>query len=166
MKKLFILALPIIWLLCTAIRCTDKENETCHTAIRFSNNSPKDLRVKDDICIDNIQFSCGIETLSYTVRNEIFKVKSGEQNNYKAISSSACIENVFKMEGSSGVLSIYVFDAEVVENTPWEVVARDYLVLKRYDLTLDDLQRLNWTVTYPPTEVMKDVKQFPPFESK
>ena len=36
-------------------------------------------------------------------------------------------------------------------------------VLQLYQLKLEDLQRLNWTITYPPTAAMRDVKMFPPY---
>ncbi len=163
MKRLFILAMPIIGLLCTAIRCADKEGENCHLKVKISNNSQKKLRVNYDIC--NIKYPCGIGSLSYTAKGEMYLVGSNEQNNDWAISQLGCIENLFNREGSSGILNIYIFDAEVIENTPWETVVRDYLVLKRYDLSLSDLQRLDWLVTYPPTEAMKDIQQWPEYGS-
>ena len=83
------------------------------------------------------------------------------KENKDALFSRSCIEHQFGRIGDS--LFVYIFDAELIENTPWEVIAKDYLVLKRYDLTLEDLQRLNWKITYPPTEAMKDVKQYPPY---
>jgi len=49
----------------------------------------------------------------------------------------------------SDTLSIYLFDADTVNICGWEEVAKDYKVLKRYDLSVDDLVKMNWTVTYP-----------------
>jgi hypothetical protein len=46
-------------------------------------------------------------------------------------------------------LSVFIFDAQVLENTPWDTVKAKYIILKRYDLSLDDLNKLNWTITYP-----------------
>lgn len=46
-------------------------------------------------------------------------------------------------------LRIFIFDASIVENTPWETVKKNYMILKRYDLSLHDLDSLNWTITYP-----------------
>jgi len=61
---------------------------------------------------------------------------------------------------------IFIFDGNVIWNTDWEIVARDYLVLQRYDLSLQDLQKLNWKLYYPPTEAMKDIKMYPPYQEK
>ncbi len=46
-------------------------------------------------------------------------------------------------------LMIFVYDAEVLENTTWDTVKANYMVLKRYDLSLKDLESMNWTITYP-----------------
>jgi hypothetical protein len=46
-------------------------------------------------------------------------------------------------------LSIFIFDAHLIDNTPWDTVKSKYLILKRYDLSYDDLVRMNWTVIYP-----------------
>ena len=163
-----VIKILLLALICMAITCDPipKESENCHTAIKFSNNSEKDLRVRD-IFLHYILFPdpLNIKGLSYTARNDIYVVKSGEQDNRKATlgSGTTCIEDIFKREGYTDTIFVYVFDAAVVENTPWEVVTRDYLVLKRYDLTLENLQRLDWKITYPPTEAMKNVKQYPPY---
>lgn len=69
----------------------------------------------------------------------------------------------YNRDTNYGTVFVYVFDADIVENTSWGIVARDYLVLKRYDLTLEDLQRLDWKITYPPTEATKNIKQYPPY---
>ena len=44
---------------------------------------------------------------------------------------------------------IYIFDAGVLESTPWSTVVNDYMVLKRFDLSLQNLQKMDWTITYP-----------------
>ena len=38
-----------------------------------------------------------------------------------------------------------------------------YVILKRYDLSKKDLQKLNWNIAYPPIEAMKDIKMYPPY---
>jgi hypothetical protein len=66
-----------------------------------------------------------------------------------------------------GTLMIFIFDGEVIGKMSWwELVERDYLVLQRYDLSLQDLEKLNWKVYYPPTKAMQDMKMFPPYEEE
>ncbi len=158
----------VLFCICTATTCRKKEDsENCHYAIEFSNNFEKNLRVRPSMYVYNIPNSCGIRTLSYiynTATDDMYLVRRGEQNNRKATEAGGCVESLFA-EHYADTLNIYIFDAEVIENTPWETVVRDYLVLKRYDLSLSDLQRLNWQVTYPPTEAMKDIQQWPEYGS-
>ena len=46
-------------------------------------------------------------------------------------------------------LMIFIFDAATVDNTPWDTIRKNYLILKRYDLSLKELDSLNFKVTYP-----------------
>jgi len=61
-------------------------------------------------------------------------------------------------------LMIFLFDSSVIKNIPPETVEKDYLVLQRYDLSLQDLHKLHWKVYYPPTDAMKDMKMWPPYQ--
>lgn len=49
----------------------------------------------------------------------------------------------------NGKIMVFVFDANIVENTPWDTIRKNYLILKRYDLSYDDIVSLNWIITYP-----------------
>ena len=46
-------------------------------------------------------------------------------------------------------LLVYIFDAVVVDNTPWDTIRKNYLILKRYELTLKELDSLNFKIIYP-----------------
>lgn len=58
----------------------------------------------------------------------------------------------------------FFLDKDVVDNVPWETVREDYMILQRYDLSIADLEKLNWTIYYQPTEAMKDIYMYPPYE--
>ncbi|MFD1631674.1 hypothetical protein [Pseudopedobacter beijingensis] len=58
----------------------------------------------------------------------------------------------------------YVFDGEVLENTDWKTVKANNMYLQRYDLSLEDLRKLNFTIPYPATIEMKDMKMWPKYE--
>ena len=60
-------------------------------------------------------------------------------------------------------LMVFVFDARLLETNPSHV---EDALLVRYDLSLYDLRRLNWTLAYPPTENMKDMKMWPEYEEE
>ena len=60
-------------------------------------------------------------------------------------------------------LSVFIFHTDTLNKYTWEEVRDGYMILKRYDLSSDDLRKLNFRIYYPPTETMRDVRQFPPF---
>lgn len=60
---------------------------------------------------------------------------------------------------SSDTMRIYIADAEKVN------VDDTTNLLVRYDLSLYDLQELNWHLTYPPSIDMKDMTMTPSFDS-
>lgn len=57
-------------------------------------------------------------------------------------------ETAFK-EDIHQKLIVFIFDAAVVDNTPWDTIRNNYLILKRYELTLQDLEKVDWRITYP-----------------
>ena len=46
-------------------------------------------------------------------------------------------------------LSIFILSKDTVDKYNWELIRSDNNILKRYDLSLNDLKRMNWTITYP-----------------
>jgi hypothetical protein len=51
--------------------------------------------------------------------------------------------------GDSGIMHGFIFDKQTVVEQPWDTIVENNLVLKRYDLSLQDLESMNWTITYP-----------------
>ena len=63
-----------------------------------------------------------------------------------------------------GVLSVYLFKQEDVDNLGWKYLSEHNGYLVRYDLRLDDLKLLKDTLYYPPTTAMRNIHMFPPYE--
>ncbi len=61
-------------------------------------------------------------------------------------------------------ISVFLFDGKTVETVPWETVVKEYLVLQRYDLSIEDMKKLDRTIHYPPTPEMRDIHMWPPYE--
>lgn len=60
-------------------------------------------------------------------------------------------------------VTVQISDSKIADYNVMEEVDEN-LILQRYYLTLEDVKRLNWILYYPPREVMKDVKMWPPYE--
>ncbi len=57
-------------------------------------------------------------------------------------------EDVFK-ELPADTLSVFIFNSEAINNTKWEEIRSGYMILKRYDVSIDDLKNNSWIISYP-----------------
>jgi hypothetical protein len=58
-------------------------------------------------------------------------------------------DEVIRGKNSLNTVMVFVFDLEKVISKPWAQIQSDYDVLKRYDLTIDQLNILDWKIIYP-----------------
>ena len=119
-------------------------NSSCHKdeglKLRVNNISEKAIYVS--WTSDNSDTSINhITNPTYNPQTEKVEAHSVQKDYYGAPSQA-----YFKYRDT---LSVFIFDAQVLESTPWDTVKAKYLVLSRFDLSLDDLNKLNWIITYP-----------------
>ena len=60
-------------------------------------------------------------------------------------------------------MSFFIFHPDTLKKYSWYQICDKYMILKRYDLSLADLKRLDMNISYPPDERMKDMKMYPPY---
>lgn len=135
------MTLSLILLACFLVCNTCGKDGDKHDSIVFVNNSNNDIYV------------CG-DDWSYpdTAINFANPSLGGDSYRVAAKTSGDPLRLRDTYEGRFGQIDkimFFVFDAQVLENTPWDTVKAKYKVLERYDLSLEDLERLNWTITYP-----------------
>lgn len=71
----------------------------------------------------------------------------------------------FDKHFKSGIYSVFIIDAQTaIHEKSWEQIQEDYDILVRYDLTFDDIHRLGKVIPFPPTDEMKGMKMFPPYD--
>ena len=71
-----------------------------------------------------------------------------EPNKHIDLTSSFKWENVIQ-DMPLDTLSIYFFDADTLETYSWIQVKKENKVLKRFDLSVQDLKDKNWKIHYP-----------------
>ena len=86
-------------------------------------------------------------------------VESHNSNN-DALASMTSYESIFY---SIDTLIIFVFNADTLSARGWDNVKEHNIVTQRYDLSLSDLYNLDWRLTFPPTEEMRNIKMWPPY---
>lgn len=65
---------------------------------------------------------------------------------------------------STDTLRLFLFHRDSVDYLGWDKIRDDYMVLVRYDLSQEDIYRLGFKIHYPPTEAMKGIHMYPPYE--
>lgn len=125
--------------------CGDKENN-CHKTITFKNETTGTLYVTSSYQYPDTSTFSGVPN---PVLDPNFTKVLPNETNTQVLWGRDCIELAFKDLIPYDTLMVYVFDSEVLESTSWETVKANYLILKRYDLSLQDLKNTNWTITYP-----------------
>jgi hypothetical protein len=138
MKRINILVIISIWLLCTANNCN---RENCHKVINFINNSSKEVYIHGGNYPDTLFYGLFPNP---NLNPNIFRVKSGESNNNAAGVRHRCHD----ASVAQGRVFVYVFDAQVLATVPWDTIGKHYMVLKTYHPTLEEMESSNWTITY------------------
>ncbi len=50
---------------------------------------------------------------------------------------------------NEGKISIFIFHSDTLNKYSWDKIRSEYMVLKRFDLSLEDLKQNNFTINYP-----------------
>ena len=147
MKTIKIILLLFLALTCSA--CPSNKDEVGHRYITIVNTSDTKIRVQMAIPINQADTSwhCRKPALSIEINsNRQFEcMNSNREKNW---------EDNFK---TIPYIQFLIFDAEVYDEyrdycVPCEEIDYTIPVLHRYQLRLEDLQRMNWTVVFPPME--------------
>ncbi len=125
--------------------CGDKEGG-CKKTITFKNMTLKSLYITSSYEYPDTLSFVGVPNPALDFSNT--KVLPKETNT-NALWGRDCIELAFKDLIRSDTLMVYVFDAQILDSVSWDDVISEYMVLKRYDLSLDDLKQSDFTITYP-----------------
>jgi len=118
-----------------------KESENCHLKIRVENLSNNDIYFTSSYRYP--------DTLTLYPNPTLDPTSSYiEKKTYKNEIYRSCIEgSINSSEGNK--IMYFIYDYSLLNSTPWDTVIKNYMVLKRYDLSLEDIQNMNWTITYP-----------------
>lgn len=75
-------------------------------------------------------------------------LKKSDPDNYKVNSKSQTFTTA-SVFAFNPTLQLFIFDADVIEKEPWDTIVAHHMVLKRYQFTESEMQKSNWTITYP-----------------
>lgn len=123
-----------------SMKC-ERETADCHWHVWLNNQTDKPVY---------LQFSYDYPDTSMSFQNPRLEGHSLLIPAYtrKWINTGKCME--VHIENSPGKkMSLFVFDAQLVDTTPWSQVRQNYQVLKRIDYTVDELNNTNLSIDFP-----------------
>jgi FPC/CPF motif-containing protein YcgG len=117
-----------------------KETDDCHYYITLNNQSDK--RVYLVVTYDYPDTSMNFQNPRY--HSDLYQI-AAKSNDW--IKSGPCIEsNINNSPGKK--ISLFIFDAELVDATPWNQVRQNYQVLKRMDLTAEEIDNAHYSIDF------------------
>ena len=135
MNKVSFLGFGIIFVCLNFLSCNPHDDYVRHFKIKNNSNAPiyyafsysyPDTSLNK---INNIPYFNGNQT------QKIFANDSLSEGTNVLYINSTCL--------------MFVFDAHVIETTPWDSIVKRYMVLKSYHLTKNNVEKMNWIITYP-----------------
>lgn len=151
--------LTILFFVAMSSTCNHEDDSNHHT-IHFINQSDKPIYVVGSGKYPDTLNIQGLDGggLSQPQWNKIYP----NTQNKTALQRGSAWEFIFKDKERifSDTLMVYIFDAKLLESPDIDVVDA---VVQRYDVSLHDLQQVNWTLTYPPSPNMSAIKRYPQY---
>lgn len=115
-----------------------------HVNIKFENKTSKVLYTMQDYNYPDINAYKKRDAPTPNYSKVLpFEVADGALSTF-----NTSYESVFINKIPSDTLMVFLFDGTLLEEKGWEYIKENNLVLKRYDLTHNDLQKDNWTIIY------------------
>jgi hypothetical protein len=108
--------------------------ESLHYNITFKNNSSNTVCAVPSQSYPDTTLDCKV-VFHYVSAGHEFQLsdRDGWEHDFKRKS----------------VLQIFVVDSSIWKKEPCDTIRKYNKLLKRYQLTLDDVELMNWTITYP-----------------
>jgi hypothetical protein len=139
MNRILFLILSLI-AVCNIGSTCKKNKSNCHRYFTVKNNSNKAIYFiwHADTAVSLLNYPPGASPVDYKC----------EANNQKIYFSRSCFEAIIN-NTSNKMLNVFIFNAETIETVSWDTIKKNYMLLKRYDLTKAQLDSANWIINYP-----------------
>jgi hypothetical protein len=124
------------------VGCPDKDKYAPDSTIKMVNNTSNDVA-------RFVEF----RNIGDTILPNISPFPSSENVQINLIKANSSVDYPDTWKGTfkrtNQILMVFLFSKDTIEQIPWNQIRDKYLILRRYDLTLDSLEKRNWTIEYP-----------------
>ncbi len=94
---------------------------------------------------DTIQFYASYTYPDTAITNEKPRLKMAYPSKYSYWDSKEKWEDILP----SDTISMYILSKDTVDKYTWDLIRSGNRILKRYDLSIKDLEKQDWTIFYP-----------------
>lgn len=152
MRKLFLKTLLCLLLLGACDSCLEEAG----VPLCISNESTQDVCVLlgkaiTDTLLPDIDSS-----------NLLFEIPKGMKEDIGGGGGMSSWKEAFEYFGID-TMRVFILATDTVEMYDWDIIQKNYNILKRYDVSYEDLNNLNRILYYPPIPVMRDIGMWPPY---
>lgn len=151
-------------LIIVAMHSCYKDRDGRHFRIPYKNNSERMLYVDFHIYwpwYPSIDYLDTVVNIVDPRKNPVLTKVEPKSENLEAMFKTSFYESGFGK--SFDTLIVFAFDADTLDYYGWDTVCAKYKVLQRYDLSLEDLQDLDFKLCFPPSEAMEHIHMWPPY---
>lgn len=91
--------------------------------------------------------------------DKLMSVKPGSARYY----GNTLTYKKFIQQYNSDTIILFIFYTDTLSKYSWDEVREGYKILKRYDISWQEMEALKGDIHYPPTDAEKGIRQYPPF---
>ena len=156
MKKYILRSVLCLLLLGSCDSCLEKgEARLC-----LENESAQDISV----LLGGIQTTVDTDTLLPDIDNPniLHKIPKEKQRDMGGVGRMAGWDEMFAYLGID-TMRIFILATDIVDMYDWNIIQKNYNILQRYDVSIEDLRYLNGCLYYPPISTMRDIRMWPPY---
>jgi len=138
------LSFLFLYIILMSGQCRDPGN--CHQLINIVNNSDYDVVISHSTFYPDSISDFGRTNDSFNP-----PIPAHGTGKLRLIFDNGCMEFLMKDTGTFryGIMMLFFFDRQVYETVSRDTIVKNRMYLRKYDLTLEDLEASNWTITYP-----------------
>jgi hypothetical protein len=124
--------------------------------LKVVNNSETTIGLYFGVFLESVPISPDT-SLPYSNQYVFDDIESGGLYIYD---KSRPFKKIYEITGVD-TLAMFFFDNDTLAKYDWSEIRSGYRILKRYDLSLQDLENRNFTIEYPFNRNLGPIKQWP-----
>jgi len=107
--------------------------EEYHYEVHFKNNSSSTVSISLSLLYPDTTITCPLGHVEVSPGNEY--------SDYIRCGWEEALENTY--------YQLFIINTEIVDTVPCDTISKNNLILRRYQLSVNELDNMNWFINYP-----------------